>query len=98
MMMTTSWLCLKAYIWDVLLSSAVLRDRSVLLSHLIPQRGEAISHIRLTDASPNSLWTLAAADMDKLSGLLGDGVVGDMVEEQIREKAADVAGETRSDK
>lgn len=50
-----------------------------------------------TDASTNSLWTLAAADMDKLSGLLGDGVVGDMVEEQIREKAADVAGETRPD-
>lgn len=46
MLRVTPWLHFKAEIWDVLRSSAVLCDRLVLLSHLIPPRGEAESHKR----------------------------------------------------
>lgn len=35
--------------------------------------------------------------MDKITGLLGDGAVGNILEDQIRDKAADAAGEKGSD-
>lgn len=73
---------------------AALRDRFVLLSHLIPQKGEAAeeSSLRSSLVHPRTVsehTQQAAMDVNNL--------LGKAAKDQLQQKAVNVAGEKRSD-